>query len=910
MSNLIHESQPSNEFVLSSWECGVLTANIRISTLHLGGPQSKVYSAIHFSAVFICPFHFPNTRCQSSRADRLALIHKISHFYGTEKMAPMTKYTTIFSLFFSILTAQFSSYFSSQVYVVYMGSKNSDNPDENFSRDNQMLASVHGGSFEDALSSHVYSYVHGFRGFAARLTEEQASAMAKMPGVVSVFPNLKRSLHTTRSWDFMGLVNDESMEIPGFPTKNQQNVIIGFIDTALAFIWTPENFIDHVMLIKLLDNAFLTEYGQSPAVSMISICRQCLVDGKGSVKLVKHSKIHLATGLYNELNCKDKCRNASGLEILPSSFLLNFVYDHRKIIGARYYLNGYNAEEPSDQGNSEKVVKFRSPRDSSGHGSHTASTAAGRYVDNMNFNGLAAGGARGGAPTARIAVYKTCWDSGCYDADLLAAFDDAIKDGVDILSLSLGPDFPQGDYLNDAISVGSFHAATHGILVVSSVGNEGSQGSATNLAPWMVTVAATSMDRDFTSSIILGNGRNFSGESLSLFAMNRSSRLMYAADAYAGYFTPYQSSYCLESSLNSTKVRGKVLVCHHVDSSTESKLAKSIVVKNAGGVGMILVDESDKDVAIPFVIPSAIVGSADGNRILSYINHTRRPTALILPTKTVLGSQPAPRVASFSSKGPNALTPEILKPDVSAPGLNILAAWSPAVNKMNFNILSGTSMACPHVTGIAALIKSVYPTWSPAAIKSALMTTGTMLDINGKAIRANPNGRLANPFDFGSGFVNPTEVLNPGLVYDLQPTDYTDFLCSVGYDDQSIGKITGEKTVCHQPSPSVLDFNYPSITVPNLKGSQTVTRTVTNVGKPRSIYKAAVSPPRGINVTVEPKYLIFNYYGQKINFSVNFKVTAPSKGYVFGSLSWKNRELRVRSPLVVGVATSHSGMSR
>lgn len=154
-------------------------------------------------------------------------------------------------------------------------------------------------------------------------------------------------------------------------------------------------------------------------------------------------------------------------------------------------------------------VKFKSPRDSSGHGSHTASIAAGRYVSNMSYDGLAYGGARGGAPMARIAVYKTCWDSGCYDADLLAAFDDAIKDGVDIISVSLGPNYPQGDYFNDAISIGSFHATSHGILVVSSAGNVGTRGSVTNLAPWIFTVAASSTDREFASYIVLGNGQKF-----------------------------------------------------------------------------------------------------------------------------------------------------------------------------------------------------------------------------------------------------------------------------------------------------------------------------------------------------------------------------------------------------------------
>jgi len=168
-------------------------------------------------------------------------------------------------------------------------------------------------------------------------------------------------------------------------------------------------------------------------------------------------------------------------------------------------LSGYEAEEES----SGKTIAFRSARDSNGHGSHTASTAAGRYVANINYRGLASGEARGGAPMARIAVYKTCWISGCYDADMLAAIDDAIRDGVKVLSLSLGPDAPQGDYFDDAISVGSFHAVSHGITVVSSVGNQGAVGSATNVAPWLVTVAASSTDREFTSDIILGNRTHF-----------------------------------------------------------------------------------------------------------------------------------------------------------------------------------------------------------------------------------------------------------------------------------------------------------------------------------------------------------------------------------------------------------------
>ncbi|ERN11499.1 hypothetical protein AMTR_s00022p00110120 [Amborella trichopoda] len=667
-----------------------------------------------------------------------------------------------------------------------------------------------------------------------------------MDGVVSVFPNVKRRLHTTHSWDFMGLINDESMEIPGFSTKNQENIIVGFIDTG---IW-PEapSFSDQMM----------------PPVPS---------------------------------RWKGRCQTG---EAFNSSTC------NRKVIGARYYLSGYEAEQGGDNNPTlslDKTVKFKSPRDSNGHGSHTASIATGRYVENMNFNGLASGGARGGAPMSRIAAYKACWDSGCFDSDIMAAFDDAIKDRVDILSVSLGPDSPQGDYFNDAISIGSFHAVSHGITVVSSAGNEGNRGTATNLAPWMITVAAGSTDREFTSDIILGNNQTFTGDSLTITKMKKSTTVISASDTNAGYFTPYQSSFCLESSLNSTKVRGKVLVCRHAESSSESKLAKSLVVKEAGGVGMILIDEVDKGVAIPFAIPAAIVGAKKGTSILSYINHTRNPTSRIEPAKTIMGSLPAPRVAAFSSKGPNSLTPNILKPDIMAPGLNILAAWSPASKKMESNILSGTSMACPHVTGIVALIKAVHPTWSPSAIKSALMTTATIFDKNGSVITVNPEGRPANPFDFGAGFMRPERVLNPGLIYDSRPNDFKDFLCSIGYDNKSLRLITGDNSICTKSSTDST-LNYPSITVPDLRDNCSITRTVTNVGKPKSIYRAMVSKPAGVEVTVVPKLLTFKSFGEEINFTVNFRVVAPYKGYSFGSLAWKRGKVRVTSALVVRVGPS------
>ncbi|KAI9104298.1 hypothetical protein K1719_022870 [Acacia pycnantha] len=723
--------------------------------------------------------------------------------------------TAIAFLFLAVIATETRFCFSSKVYVVYMGSKTGEDPDDILKQHHLMLSSVHSGSVEEAQASHVYSYRHGFRGFAAKLTDEQASQISDMPGVVSVFPNSKRILHTTHSWDFMELPDDNSMKIFGHSTRNQADVIVGIIDTG---IW-PE----------------------SPSF-----------EDKDMPPVPSKWKGHCQKGeAFNDSSC------------------------NRKVIGARYYASGFEAEEGL-----ENTFSYKSPRDSSGHGSHTASTAVGRHVANISYTGLGAGEARGGAPMSRIAVYKTCWDSGCYDADLLAAFDDAIHDGVHILSLSIGPEAPQGDYFSDAISVGSFHAASHGVLVVSSAGNIGNPGSATNLAPWMITVGASSTDRDFISDVRLGNGVNIKGESLSILEMKANTRILPASEASAGYFTPYQSSYCVDSSLNATKAKGNVLVCRHEESSTESKVAKTIIPKKTGEM------------------------------ILSYVNSTRKPTSRIFRAKTVLGTQPAPLVATFSSKGPNSLTPEILKPDITAPGLNILAAWSPAKGNSMYNINSGTSMSCPHVTGIAALVKTVHPSWSPSAIKSAIMTTATTLDKQHETIRADPGRRKANAFDYGSGFVNPAKVLDPGLIYDIKTEDYIEFLCSLNYDDKSLQLVTGDNSTCHghRKFKTASDLNYPSITVPNLKDNFSVSRTVTNVGEARSIYTAEVSSPAGVKVTVVPNQLNFTRVGQIIKFTVNFKVVAPSKGYSFGFLSWKNRRSQVTSPLVVQVAAANLGM--
>ena len=170
-------------------------------------------------------------------------------------------------------------------------------------------------------------------------------------------------------------------------------------------------------------------------------------------------------------------------------------------------------------------MEYLSPRDASGHGTHTSSTAAGAVVENASFMGLAKGSARGGAPSAWLAIYKICWSTGgCSSADLLAAFDDAISDGVDVLSVSLGSYPPLPTYVEDVLAIGSFHAVAKGVSVVCSGGNSGPYPQTViNTAPWIITVAASTIDREFPSVIVLGNNQTlqvFDSSSLCLLRRN------------------------------------------------------------------------------------------------------------------------------------------------------------------------------------------------------------------------------------------------------------------------------------------------------------------------------------------------------------------------------------------------------
>ncbi|KAE8713483.1 CO(2)-response secreted protease [Hibiscus syriacus] len=557
------------------------------------------------------------------------------------------------------------------VYIVYMGAAPSTNG--SLRDDHAQLMSSLLKRKKDAL---IHSYKNGFTGFAAHLSADEAHSIAKRQGVVSVFPDPVLELHTTRSWDFLNfqtsVVIDSNPGLNSNSTSHDSDAIIGILDTG---IWPEsESFNDKAM-------------GPIPS---------------------RWNGTCAAAQDFNTSNC------------------------NKKIIGAR----SYDVDERS-------VIRYHSPRDMVGHGTHVASTAAGSEVQGTSYYGLAAGTAKGGSPGSRIAVYRVCSPfNGCRGSSILAAaFDDAIADGVDVLSLSLGSSsFIKPQITDDPIALGAFHAVQHGITVVCSAGNDGPDpGSVVNAAPWIITVAASTIDRDFESDVILGDNSvikvvilffilflvfqsvgfvisllltRTQGGGIHFADIQKSPAypIIYAKSAKKKEADVNDSRNCHPDSLDQELVKGKIVVCEHVD-NFYSVSEKKDEVKKLGGVGAVVIDDESRQLASSYgTFPTSVIRTEDNTKVLSYINSTKNPVATILRTTSPTKYTPAPTIAYFSSRGPSTIPKNILKPDIAAPGVNILAAWiandtaeAPEGKEPPlYNLISGTSMACPHVSGIAA----------------------------------------------------------------------------------------------------------------------------------------------------------------------------------------------------------------
>jgi subtilisin family serine protease len=670
----------------------------------------------------------------------------------------------------------------------------------------------------------IYDYTYSFNGFAARLTAGQANKLAADEAVVAVTPDALRKIDTSTTPTFLGLDEAGGLwdQLGGVGSAGE-DVIVGIVDTG---IW-PE----HPSFSDQEDFVFRTgssgkrsrAYGPPPA------------DWHGSCQ-------------SGEQFSQDMCTN--------------------KVIGARYYLAGFGHFG---------IVKgdYKSPRDHDSHGSHTASTAAGN--NGVEATGVAApfGTISGMAPRARIAVYKVCWngdDGGCANSDSVAAIDQAVADGVDVINFSISG--TTAAYL-DPVEVAFLFAARAGVFVAASAGNAGPGASTVaHPSPWLTTVAASTHSRASEAVLTLGNAATYTGASSNLTATT-GPLVLSTASGLAGA-SATQVALCYPGTLDPAKVTGKIVVC---DRGVIARVDKSLAVQLAGGIGMILANTSASSLnADLHYVPTIHVDHVDGAAVKAYV--TSAGTGATATIGAVSGAAPAPKMAAFSSRGPGlGAGGDLLKPDLTAPGVDILAAVSPDSGR-SFDLLSGTSMSSPHVAGLAALLKDAHPNWSPAAIKSALMTSAyETIDAAG------------DPFAQGAGHVRPNSAVDPGLVYDAGFNDYRNFLKGQGLCNFCFGSTPATAV-------DASNMNVASIAIGDLAGAQTVTRTVTNVGG-AGTYGVSVSEPAGIDVLVTPSSLTLAE-GASATYSVTItRETAAFGTYQSGSLTWSDGTHSVRSPIVV-----------
>jgi hypothetical protein len=496
--------------------------------------------------------------------------------------------------------------------------------------------------------------------------------------------------------------------------------------------------------------------------------------------------------------------------------------------------------------------------------------------------------ASGMAPGAKVAAYKVCWsgkpgiNDGCFNSDSVAAINDAILDGVDVINYSIGGT-SESDVLDPVAQ--AFRAASNaGVFVANSAGNSG-PGASTfdHPAPWVTTVAAATHRRAF-QAVELGNGARYVGASTTP-SLTTPTSFVTSLSVKLGSASDTNAKLCGPGTLDPAKAAGKVVQC---DRGVFDRIAKSFEVRRAGGVGMVMTNTSENSLNGDYhLVPSVHVSHLARQPILDYIAAAgATATAKIVPlTPAELAAAPqVPEVAAFSSRGPSTTTDgDILKPDIAAPGVDVLAAVAPPFHfGRNFDLISGTSMASPHIAGIGALMKAAHPTWLPSEIKSALMTTTT-----------DTVSSAGDPFAQGAGFVRPNGAADPGLVYPTTPNEYRSFMVSLG--------VQFAPPFNTLPPVSASNLNQASIAVGKLAGTETVTRRVKNVGDSSATYTATAAVP-GFDVVVTPSQLTLAP-GAEGTFAVEFTLDdgdpAPIGDWAIGSLTWTGGGHTVRSPIAL-----------
>jgi hypothetical protein len=688
-------------------------------------------------------------------------------------------------------------------------------------------------------------YAVALNGFTASLSPAQAKRLAKAPGVLSVTKDIPRELTDDKNpVDFWRLSGSTGVwqKLGGKATAGR-GVVVGIIDTG----YWPES-----------PSFAGGPLGTAPPSGTDDPYRPYQVGGQ-----IRMNKPDGGTFTGTCQPGETPASNFTGAEC------------NTKVISARHFATAYKANTPVGERTDYLAARARD-----GHGSHVGSTAVGNADVPATVNGRSFGKISGVAPAAKMAVYKVCFtsvdhpDTTCYTTDSLDAIEQAIADGVDVINYSIS----SSDDLADPVDLAFLSAASAGIFVSASAGNSGPGPSTVDhVAPWLTTVAASTV-APYAGTVALGNGAKYAGISTTVFSDVGPAPLVAAARVRRSGVSVARSSVCVARTLDAAKVAGKIVVC---DRGVNTRVQKSDEVDRAGGIGMVLVNltQNSRD-ADTHKVPTVHLNVPRSLTVRGYAL-TTGATATLRRGNLTTTPIAYPQVGGFSSRGPSRGNGgDLLKPDIAAPGVAVLAAVSPdTADGRMFDFYSGTSMSAPHIAGAAALYFGKKPTWSPMAVKSAMMTTTARVK--------NPDGSLNRDYYAqGAGNARPSTMFDPGLIFESGESDWLSFLEAYGLD-------YGPEVEPVDPS----DYNSPSIAIGRLAGTQTVTRKVTAV-KP-GMYKASVRVD-GVDAIVTPSLLTFTRVGQTKTIKVTLKRrSAPLTKVAFGSLALESTGVIVRIPIAV-----------
>lgn len=742
-------------------------------------------------------------------------------------------------------------------------------------RHDELLAAVGAGT-----DARVYSYRYSFNGFAARLTLEQATALAARPEVLRVTADKTRKLRSNASAGFLGLTDPASGLRQAHGLKGE-NIIIAVIDSGI----TPEHpsFAD-------------TAPRKPPRLCRSTWAKEALL-GRWLCRRFRKRISHLYPA---PVAWRGRCEAGERFAASDCS---------NKLIGARFYARGFQAQYDMDEN------EFLSPRDADGHGTHIASVAAGQAVT-ARLGGTEVGTISGIAPRARIAVYKACWlrpgatRATCAMSDLQQAIEDAIADGAHIINYSIGTS-EGGPTDPDAMALLS--AAEAGVVPVVAAGNNGpladsieSPGS----APWVLTVAAATragprFDEALRISAPADAVADLSFREAAFTPTLREhgavgGELVLADDGEPASTTGDTApDDACENLGNAADLQGRIALIRRGGCTFQDKIARA---EAAGALGVVVYNNL---AGSPLVmsgargsvnIPAVMISNADGEALAARLRADETVELRIEKGYLATRSDSGNVLASQSSRGANPNVPEVLKPDFVAPGVDILGAHTAevanGVRGENYQYLTGTSMAVPQVAGVAALLREAHPQWSAAAIRSALTTTAR------QDFFKEDGSTPADHFDGGGGYIVPNRALAPGLVFDAGSEDYDAFACGAGMARLDEADCEALYAAGYPGEPWAL--NLPSITLNDLVTAQAVFRFATNVEGPAR-YQATIEAPPGVGVSVSPDTLTLAA-GEIGEFAVTFDNLGDLErlgSWSFGALTWSNGVRNVRIPLSV-----------